>query len=103
MAVLGTGPDTVVLSNESDENLCSWLPLADHLTAAGYRVALWDYGAAAPVAAEAQARPAVAAAPTPAVAVVASPKPAAAKPVLAAGQRPGVTEILAWCRQHDAK
>jgi fermentation-respiration switch protein FrsA (DUF1100 family) len=48
VAVLGTGKNTVILSNESDEDLCSWLPLADHLTAAGYRVAIWNYGAALP-------------------------------------------------------
>ncbi|MBI3838055.1 MAG: hypothetical protein HY288_08995 [Planctomycetia bacterium] len=51
-------------------------------------------------AAAVEARPAVsAAAPT----AVANSKPTAAKPVLPAGQRPSVPEILAWCRQHDAK
>jgi hypothetical protein len=33
----------------------------------------------------------------------AAEKPAAAKPAFAAGQRPSVPEILAWCRQHDRK
>ena len=44
LAIIGSGPRAVVLSNESDENLCSWLPLAARLSASGYRVVLWDYG-----------------------------------------------------------
>jgi pimeloyl-ACP methyl ester carboxylesterase len=44
LATVGSGPRVVVLSNESDENLCSWLPLAARLAASGYRVVLWDYG-----------------------------------------------------------
>jgi hypothetical protein len=50
VAVLGTGAITVVLSEQSDELLCSWLPLAHHLTARGFRVAVWDFGGADPVA-----------------------------------------------------
>ena len=34
----------MVLPHESDESLCSWLPLARQLTALGYRVVVWDYG-----------------------------------------------------------
>jgi pimeloyl-ACP methyl ester carboxylesterase len=44
LAIIANGPRVVVLSNESDENLCSWLPLAARLSASGYRVVLWDYG-----------------------------------------------------------
>jgi pimeloyl-ACP methyl ester carboxylesterase len=44
LATVGRGPRVVVLSNESDENLCSWLPLATRLATSGYRVVLWDYG-----------------------------------------------------------
>lgn len=44
LAVIGTGPRVVLLSNESDENLCSWLPFARRLAVSGYRVVLWDYG-----------------------------------------------------------
>jgi pimeloyl-ACP methyl ester carboxylesterase len=44
LATVGHGPRVVVLSNESDENLCSWLPLSARLAASGYRVVLWDYG-----------------------------------------------------------
>jgi pimeloyl-ACP methyl ester carboxylesterase len=44
LAIIGNGPRAVILSNESDENLCSWLPLAARLSASGYRVVLWDYG-----------------------------------------------------------
>lgn len=40
---LGSGPHTVVLSNQSDENLCSWLPFADMLARRGFRVVLYDY------------------------------------------------------------
>jgi len=42
--VWGTGPRTVVLSNQSDEDQDSWQTYADHLVAEGYRVAMWDYG-----------------------------------------------------------
>jgi pimeloyl-ACP methyl ester carboxylesterase len=48
--ITGTGHRTVVLSNESDENLCSWRPLTQRLTALGYRVVLWDYGGSEPAA-----------------------------------------------------
>lgn len=47
-ATVGTGPRVVVLSNESDQDLCSWLPLASRLAAAGYRAVLWDYGPGVP-------------------------------------------------------
>lgn len=50
VAVLGTGAVTIVLSEQSDELLCSWLPFAHHLTARGFRVALWDFGGDDPVA-----------------------------------------------------
>jgi hypothetical protein len=41
-AVLGTGVVGVVLSNQSDQNLCGWLPFASTLAARGYRVLLHD-------------------------------------------------------------
>jgi pimeloyl-ACP methyl ester carboxylesterase len=44
LGIIGSGQHVVVLSNESDENLCSWLPFATRLAAAGYQVVLWDYG-----------------------------------------------------------
>jgi pimeloyl-ACP methyl ester carboxylesterase len=46
-AVLGGGSAGVVLSNQSDENLCAWLPFGRRLAAKGFRVLLYDYGAAA--------------------------------------------------------
>lgn len=48
--IFGTGSEAVILSNESDENLCSWLPLARRLTTVGYRAVLWDYGGNGPQA-----------------------------------------------------
>jgi pimeloyl-ACP methyl ester carboxylesterase len=41
--LLGTGRVTVILSNQSDEDRCSWLPFAGNLVARGFRVALWEY------------------------------------------------------------
>jgi hypothetical protein len=41
-AVLGTGPVGVVLSNQSDQNLCGWLPFGKVLAAGGFRVLLHD-------------------------------------------------------------
>lgn len=49
VAVLGTGSATLVLSNQSDESLCAWLPFTSRLGASGYRIALWDYGSTSPV------------------------------------------------------
>jgi pimeloyl-ACP methyl ester carboxylesterase len=44
VAVLGRGPVGVVLSNQSDQNLCGWLPFARMLAARGFRVLVYDYG-----------------------------------------------------------
>src|SRR5215218_5039631 len=46
-AVLGTGPVGVVLSNQSDQNFCGWLPFAKTLASRGFRVLVYDYGTAA--------------------------------------------------------
>lgn len=43
VAILGTSQRATVLSNESDENACSWRLLAATLAADGYRVVLYDY------------------------------------------------------------
>ena len=40
----------MVLSDESDENLCAWLPFARDLVAAGFRVLLYDFAGPKPVA-----------------------------------------------------
>jgi hypothetical protein len=37
---IGAGSRTVILSEQSDRNLCGWLPLVPTLTAAGYQVVL---------------------------------------------------------------
>jgi pimeloyl-ACP methyl ester carboxylesterase len=41
--LLGTGRVTVVMSDQSDEGRCSWLPFAKALVSHGFRVALWEY------------------------------------------------------------
>jgi dienelactone hydrolase len=46
-AVLGSGATGVVLSNQSDGNLCEWLPFGTKLASSGFRVLLHDYGATA--------------------------------------------------------
>jgi pimeloyl-ACP methyl ester carboxylesterase len=45
--VLGEGHAAVVISNESEQDLCSWKDVADSLLAQGYTVALYDYIGAA--------------------------------------------------------
>jgi pimeloyl-ACP methyl ester carboxylesterase len=46
-AVLGSGGSGVVLSNQSDQDLCGWLPFGKALAGRGFRVLLYDYGATA--------------------------------------------------------
>jgi pimeloyl-ACP methyl ester carboxylesterase len=46
---------TFVLSNESDENLCSWLPFVRALTRRGYSALLYDYLAPTDLPADASA------------------------------------------------
>jgi pimeloyl-ACP methyl ester carboxylesterase len=41
--LIGTRTRVVILSNQSDEDLCSWLPLAQRLVSRGLKVALYDY------------------------------------------------------------
>jgi pimeloyl-ACP methyl ester carboxylesterase len=41
-AVLGSGPNGIVLSHEFRANLCNWLPFAQELAAKGYRVLVYD-------------------------------------------------------------
>jgi pimeloyl-ACP methyl ester carboxylesterase len=43
VATLGSGVHAVVLSDESDQDACSWLPLARELARDGFRVTLYDY------------------------------------------------------------
>jgi pimeloyl-ACP methyl ester carboxylesterase len=46
-AILGSGDTGVVLANESDLDLCGWLPFARKLSTR-FRVLLFDYGSSAP-------------------------------------------------------
>jgi dienelactone hydrolase len=48
-AVMGSGPRAVVFSNESDEDLCAWMPFAKRLVRDGFRVALYDYSGTGPL------------------------------------------------------
>jgi pimeloyl-ACP methyl ester carboxylesterase len=43
LVTAGRGPHAVLFSNQSDNSLCAWLPLARPLVAAGFRVGLYDY------------------------------------------------------------
>lgn len=43
VAQLGDGSRAVVLADESDLDLCAWLPFARRLVQAGYRAVLFDY------------------------------------------------------------
>jgi dienelactone hydrolase len=47
-AVMGRGSTGVVLANESDLDLCAWLPFAHTLSQRGTRVLLFDYHVATP-------------------------------------------------------
>ena len=49
-AILGHGPTGVVLANESDLDLCAWLPFAQTLSRRGFRVLLFDYASEPPQA-----------------------------------------------------
>lgn len=55
VGVIGDGRATVVLSNQLDEGLCSWLEFATELERAGYTAIVYDYGEAGPGPAEAVA------------------------------------------------
>jgi pimeloyl-ACP methyl ester carboxylesterase len=41
--LLGHGPDVVVASDQSDQDLCGWVPFARTLAADGFEVVLYDY------------------------------------------------------------
>jgi dienelactone hydrolase len=43
---VGSGTRGVVFSNQSDNDLCAWVPLAKRLVRSGFRVALYDYSGA---------------------------------------------------------
>lgn len=48
--VAGHGSRGVVFSNQSDDDLCAWTPLAKTLVRSGFRVGLYDYSGIGPVA-----------------------------------------------------
>ncbi|MFE0463951.1 alpha/beta hydrolase [Kitasatospora sp. NPDC058965] len=93
--VLGRGRRTVVLSDQSDRDLCSWLPTARRLTGAGYRVVLWDYDAGYPVQELSAVVAAVRAAGAGPVALLGASKGAKTSVVAAAGLRPAVAGVAA--------
>ena len=43
MSVVGKGPRGVVLSNQSDNTPCGWLPIVNRLVRSGFRVAVYYY------------------------------------------------------------
>ena len=75
---------------------------ADILAAARAKKAAEAAGAAPPVAKESSEEPAAEETVTAAPMAAKTAKPAS-KTTLKPGQRPSVPEILAWCREHDAK
>jgi pimeloyl-ACP methyl ester carboxylesterase len=50
LVTAGHGPRAVLFSNQSDNSLCAWLPLARPLVQAGFRVGLYDYSGLGAVA-----------------------------------------------------
>jgi hypothetical protein len=49
-AVIGRGKEGVVLANQSDRDLCAWVPFARTLAGAGYRALVFDHSGAEPQA-----------------------------------------------------
>jgi dienelactone hydrolase len=61
-AALGDGRNGVVFVNESDDDACPWLPLAQRLVTRGYRVAVFGYRSVASAEEQGDVRDALAAA-----------------------------------------
>jgi pimeloyl-ACP methyl ester carboxylesterase len=94
-AALGAGTRAVVLSEQSDQDLCGWLPLVPQLRAAGYEVVLWDYGTGTPTDELRDVITAVRAAGAQQVALVGASKGAKASLVTAATPGPPVRGVVA--------
>ncbi|WP_344656695.1 hypothetical protein [Catenulispora subtropica] len=92
--VWGTGPRTVVLSNQSDRDQDSWHAYADHLVAEGYRVAMWDYGTGDPVTALSDLVKALRAQQAGPVFLIGASKGGKTSLVAAAGITPPVTGVV---------
>lgn len=94
IAVLGTGSRVVILTDESDEDLCTWLPFATTLTDAGYRVALWDIAGVDPVAELIRVTVAVRGAGTRSIVLMGASQGAKASLIAAVSIRPAVAGVV---------
>lgn len=102
--LVGRGDTVFVLSDESDENLCSWLPFVAELRARGYAALLYDYldPTQLPADAAAGARAALAAGARRAVLMGASVG-ARASIEAAASSPPGVSAVIALSAEQTVR
>ncbi|HET6866713.1 MAG TPA: alpha/beta hydrolase [Solirubrobacteraceae bacterium] len=102
--LIGRASTVFVLSDESDENLCSWLPFVAELRARGYGALLYDYldPSQLPADAAAGARAALAAGARRAVLMGASVG-ARASIEAAASRPPGVSAVIALSAEQSVR
>lgn len=91
--MLGQGSAGVVLANESDLNLCAWLPFARALSRSGRQVLLFDYAGATPASEVAAAADELRALGATSLALVGASEGAKAA-IMAAATRPGLADSL---------
>jgi len=93
-ALVGDSQTVFVLTNESDENLCSWLPFVTTLRAHGYSALLYDFLDASELRGEVAAGVNAALAAGARHVVLMGASVGARASILAAGHRPGVLAVV---------